>query len=539
MFPRDNIIRFFLEETGLAGWFAFLLTLAAAGLHAGLIVGIALSLDRLGADGSLARGVWLLGGVLLYIAADHTAIRLVTRLSERAIARVTLRLVAASRGLDLLDLESIGAHRLIDLAARDFAVVSALQRDTFVAAGNIVVAAVMLATLLVIAPLIAVLLVAVGVWTMRTPELRRIVAREREAAASERRFLGLIRAAIAGFAELKLDRRKWADLHDSALRPAARGIVEPRVAVRRTIHRFDALQGAAITIIAAVAAFGARDLGFEASAVAATFIALYLGNALGEVVAGAADMMSGSEAVQNLRGLEAEMAALSPRAREAVGAPRRRFTALRLEAATFAYPGDGRDAAGGAGPVDLEVRPGEILFLAGGNGSGKSTLLKMLTGLYPLSAGRLLLDGRRVDGPAVRGMVAGVFTDFHLFTRLYGAEGVSQPRVDALLERLGLTGKTRYVDGAFTTTALSSGQRKRLALVVATLEDRPIYVFDEWAADQDPAFRAFFYTELLPGLRDAGKAVVVATHDDRYFDLCDHLVVLEAGRIVRTAKVPA
>lgn len=539
MFPRDNIIGFFLEETGLAGWLVFALILAAAGLHGGLIVGIALSLDRLGADGSLARGIGLLGGVLLYVALDHTAFRLVSLLSEKAIARVTLRLVSASRGLDLLDLESIGAHRLIDLAARDFAVVSALQRDTFVAAGNIVMAGVMLVTLLVIAPLIALLLVGVAVWTVRTPEVRRIVAREREAAASERRFLGLIRAAIAGFAELKLDRRKWADMHDTALRPAARGIVEPRVATRRTIHRFDAVQGAAITIIAAVAAFGARGLGFGGAAVAATFIALYLGNALGEVVFGAADMLSGSEAVRNLRGLEAEIVARIPLAREAPAAPRRRFAALRLEAAVFLYPGDGRDSAGGAGPVDLEIRPGEILFLTGGNGSGKSTLLKMLTGLYPLSAGRLVLDGRRVDGPAVRGMVTGVFTDFHLFTRLYGTTGVSQQRVDALLERLGLTGKTRFVDGAFTTTALSSGQRKRLALVVATLEDRPIYVFDEWAADQDPAFRAFFYSELLPDLRAAGKAVVVATHDDRYFHLCDQLIVLEAGRVVQTAKEPA
>jgi putative ATP-binding cassette transporter len=57
------------------------------------------------------------------------------------------------------------------------------------------------------------------------------------------------------------------------------------------------------------------------------------------------------------------------------------------------------------------------------------------------------------------------------------------------------------------------------------------YVFDEWAADQDPLFKELFYTRLLPELKARGKLVVVITHDDKYFHLADRLLKLEEGRL--------
>jgi putative pyoverdin transport system ATP-binding/permease protein len=125
-----------------------------------------------------------------------------------------------------------------------------------------------------------------------------------------------------------------------------------------------------------------------------------------------------------------------------------------------------------------------------------------------------------------------VFADFHLFEQLLAADSAQLARATELLQRLHLQHKVRVHDGAFTTQELSQGQRKRLALIVAYLEDRPFLVFDEWAADQDPQFKAVFYAELLPELRAAGKTVVVITHDDRYFGLADRLIRMENGRIV-------
>jgi putative pyoverdin transport system ATP-binding/permease protein len=97
---------------------------------------------------------------------------------------------------------------------------------------------------------------------------------------------------------------------------------------------------------------------------------------------------------------------------------------------------------------------------------------------------------------------------------------------------LQLSHKVQVKDGSLSTTELSQGQRKRLALLTAYLDDRPIYLFDEWVADQDPFFREVFYQQILPELKKRDKAVLVISHDDRYFHLCDRLIKLDYGQIV-------
>lgn len=186
------------------------------------------------------------------------------------------------------------------------------------------------------------------------------------------------------------------------------------------------------------------------------------------------------------------------------------------------------------GPIDLTLRRGDVLFISGGNGSGKSTLLKLLTALYLPQQGQLLVDGRVVDGDqreACQNLYSTVFSDFHLFRRLFGLGEVGAEHVAEWLTTMEIEKKTGMHDGRFDTIKLSTGQRKRLALVVAALEDRPIYVFDEFAADQDPAFRRKFYDEILPALRARGKTVVAVTHDDRYFDRATRHLIMDEGRL--------
>jgi len=193
------------------------------------------------------------------------------------------------------------------------------------------------------------------------------------------------------------------------------------------------------------------------------------------------------------------------------------------------------------GPIDLTLNPGELIFIIGGNGSGKSTLAKILTGLYSPDSGEIRVDGSLVTSQsegAYRQLYSAVFSDFFLFDRLLGLNGSGEraERVQGYLESLGLAGVVKMHGNSFSSTSLSQGQRRRLALLVSYMEDRPIYVLDEWAADQDPEFRKIFYLELLPELKAKGKTVVLITHDDRYFNLGDRVIKLDYGKVVETTR---
>ncbi|QXI31538.1 cyclic peptide export ABC transporter [Pseudomonas vanderleydeniana] len=216
------------------------------------------------------------------------------------------------------------------------------------------------------------------------------------------------------------------------------------------------------------------------------------------------------------------------------------FQRIELRGLTHRYFREKENSYFMLGPIDLAFVPGQVSYLIGGNGSGKTTLAKLLVGLYEGEGGGVLLDGQPVGAgnrDAYRQRFSTVFSDFFLFDTLLGVMPPHlEPQARRLLKELQLEHKVSIENGAFTTLNLSQGQRKRLALLVALLEDRAFYVFDEWAADQDPAFKEVFYRTLLPDLKARGKAVLVITHDDRYFALADRCIKLDSGQVV--ADIP-
>lgn len=193
------------------------------------------------------------------------------------------------------------------------------------------------------------------------------------------------------------------------------------------------------------------------------------------------------------------------------------------------------------GPISLELERGQITFIVGGNGSGKSTLSKLMTLHYLPVSGQIRFGEVAVDAATLvscRQQIGAIFTDYYLFDRLLGLGGAAlEAQAADYLKALQLDHKVSIKDGRFSTLALSDGQKKRLALLVALLEDKNLYLFDEWAADQDPVFKQVFYHKLLPDLRARNKAVVVISHDDRYFDVADKVLVMEEGRLVRVELI--
>lgn len=193
------------------------------------------------------------------------------------------------------------------------------------------------------------------------------------------------------------------------------------------------------------------------------------------------------------------------------------------------------------GPLDFELRQGEIVFLVGSNGSGKTTFMNVLTGLLEPTAGEIELDGRRLaaeDMDAYRAQFSAIFTQFHVFRQLYGLESVSDAKADDVIERVHLSGITKIRSEGISRLDLSAGQRRRLALAVALLEDRNILVLDEFVADQDPEKRDYFFRTLLPWLRQQGKTVVVSTHDLAWLDCCDRVISFKDGRLSEERRLP-
>ena len=208
---------------------------------------------------------------------------------------------------------------------------------------------------------------------------------------------------------------------------------------------------------------------------------------------------------------------------------------IRLEGVAYRYRRESDDEEFQLGPITLELHEGETTFIAGGNGSGKTTLLKLLCGLYAPDAGKIFWRGQEVTDDhreTYRQFFSVVFSDFYLFDTLFGLESIDEDgKSRKYLARLHLDRKVTIENGKLSTLDLSQGQRKRLALLTAYLEERPVYLFDEWAADQDPVFKSVFYREILAEMKEKGKTLLVITHDDGWYDRADRVVKLRDGQV--------
>lgn len=354
-------------------------------------------------------------------------------------------------------------------------------------------------------------------------------------------LLRYFRALFDGAKELKLHRqRKEAFLSDciepnieAARAQRTKGYVLYSVAASWGSLIFFAFIGIVLFVLS-------RFLNIEGPVMSGyAMIFLYMILPIEAVLSAIPNLSSAKVALERIDQMMAEL----PAENIAEDVPHQPFRSISLRGVTHRYYREKENGMFTLGPLNLEFRPGELVFLVGGNGSGKTTLAKLLVGLYEPEDGNILLDSQAVDEArrgAYRQQFSAVFSDFFLFESLIGlpAQGLDA-HAQSLLEELHLNHKVSIKDGVFSTTELSQGQKKRLALLVTYLEDRPFYVFDEWAADQDPAFKDVFYKRLLPELKAKGKTVLVISHDDRYFELADRCIKLDYGQLSETEAEPA
>lgn len=466
---------------------------------------------------------------------------LLARLGQNAIFALRTELARQVLRVPLQKIEQAGAHRIL----------SVLSDDIPILAGMISIVPVLFINLGVVAScfiymgwlkwqlLLALLgLMALGITTYQLA-VRRAAPYFKRARASENDLQKHYQGLLHGVKELKLHQSRRKDFLVRVLSGAA-GLFRTEVISGMRIYSVASSWGQLLVfVIIGISVFGLRGTLAAGDGVLTGFILalLYLMSPLQVVMNAAPGLARAKTAIKNIEdmGLKLTQAAMAEESRIVASSG---VVSVRVEltGVTYTYKAEDSADAFTLGPIDLALEPGELLFITGGNGSGKTTLAKLLVGLYAADQGEVRCNGELItdqNRDSYRQLFSAVFSDFFLFESLLGFEGGAQLDHEArkYLSRLRLEHKVRVQDGSFSTIELSQGQRKRLALLICCLENRPFLFFDEWAADQDPAFKDIFYFSILPELKAQGKTVVVISHDDRYYAVADRLVHLETGRV--------
>ncbi len=526
------------EGRGVYAWLAVFSAVSGVG-NALVIVVINETFVR---QGNLTNGLLpaFVLGLLLYVAGQRFLRRRVVRLTNDMLLSERRQLIGALHGATFPSFEGINRGEIVTAAGSDVDVLAGSVGQIVTGLTHAITMLCCFAYLLFLSPpgfLVALAVIALSVWAHTIVGNRAEVTWE-TARDAQGRFFDLLNQLLDGFKELKLDGRKRAAFReeiDASCRAYSAARVEGDLRFADAFAMGELLFTSVIGAVAFV--YPSIFPGIEREVVRTFVIVfLYMLSPLDWILQSYPQVLRIRIGWRRIRKLAAELGAdAAASAREAAAEAPRGEVRLEAHDVTFEHT-DGRGRSFRLGPIRCSFAPGQVTFITGGNGSGKSTFAKLVTGLYPPGGGELRVNGKVATPETLSECFSAIFSDFHLFDRLYGVDVTGkEEEIAARLRELELEEKVRIEGGKFSTTRLSTGQRRRLALLVSYLEDKPVCLYDEWAAEQDPHFRAYFYQTILPDLRARGKCVIVITHDDRYFPTADQLLKFELGKIVDVA----
>ena len=475
---------------------------------------------------------------------------LLVGLGHRMVYQLRLQLVRRILNTSLERQEQIGSPALYNVLTRDVTMVANATKQLPISIYNGLLLLTGIGYLAWLSPLLflfTLLFVVLGVWADF-----KLVGRTKVMMADVRRFeehlFEQYEAVIEGRNELGLSQSRRQHLFERRFEPAAKGAMD--TAVKADLLWAINLNWTTVlvfSLIGLVFFLGMTQESITQDVVVGYVLTtMFLRTPIAMILQAIPSVIRGTVALKAIDKLM--LADVSNSEKVAVNDVL--FESLQLDNAYYQYPQKGDEAGFVLGPVNFQLNRGELIFLVGGNGSGKSTLAKLLTGLYLPTEGTVKFNGDIVTPENVlsyRSCFSTIFPNFFLFDDVLDgsyktASNINEndvgyendhfkKRVDHYLKRLAIDHKVSIEEGQLSTTSLSQGQRKRLALLLMYMEDRQVLLLDEWAADQDPVFRDVFYREILPELKAAGKTIIAISHDDRYFDAADKVYRLERGGI--------
>jgi putative pyoverdin transport system ATP-binding/permease protein len=488
---------------------------------------------------------WYFAGMLVISVLSNLISRfLLIKISQQVPYELRLRLSRQAFNVPLRKFEEVGSHRILAILTQDMSTIAIALLDFPVFCVNLAMAIGCLIYLCWLSPVVFAAFCFILVVTMTSLQLvnRKAGQHLKRARDDWDVLLNHIRSLLDGTKELRLNRPRREAFFDELMVPRANSFRRNNSIGRQMLGVNAAGSQALYFIFIGLLVYGFPRLwpvGSE-TLMAYALAALYLRTPMTIVM----DIIPSFNNA-NISLTKVEETGLSFASADTASEPPVNLELtcqqLDLSEVTHVYKHESGDGDFLLGPLSMTLRRGELVFLVGGNGSGKTTLAKLITGLYIPESGEIRFDGVPVtddNRESYRQLFSIVFSTPHLFERLMGHDRLTvDQQAKDYLSKLQLDHKVTVKDGALSTTDLSQGQRKRLALLTAYLDDRPVYIFDEWAADQDPLFKEFFYLHLLPELKARGKMILVISHDDRYFSMADRIIKLEQGKIVQDAQL--
>ena len=483
-----------------------------------------------------------IGLILITLITGIIAEYLLVRLSENTIYEMRLRLSKSIISAPLSHLEELGASSLFAMLTEDINSISGTVLDIpfiFVDVALVIGCLVYLCWLswqvFLLTLLFLILAIVCGKFFLR--KAYNLLEKDRE---NDERLLKHFRTITDGIKELKLHSSRRQAFLTEELQKTADLSRDYNVSSMTIFSVYDGIGQLFFFAIAGFIVFALPQLTTVNTALLASYLLTitYLMEPFARLLEILPNMSRGSIALKKINTLNLSLASRAENIgwNKPVAPPK--FNSIELNKLSYSYPIE-EDKRFTIGPIDLTIYPGEIIFIIGGNGSGKSTLAKLIAGLYIPESGEIRLNQKPItdrDREDYRQLFTAIFSDFYLFEKILGIDLKDlDDRTKKYLNQLQLERKLEIKEGIFSTIELSQGQRKRLALLTAYLEDRPIYLFDEWAADQDPFFREIFYKQILPELKSKNKTILAITHDDRYFDACDRLIKLDYGQLLTSS----
>jgi len=500
--------------------------------------------------------VQFLLALFVYCFSQLKSLELSGPIVENTVHSLRSNLIQNLQKIELRDIESIGVSKVNSVLSIDTLSISQVATPLAFAAQSFVLsifALIYLGYISITGLILTVVVSSFSIWTFlsHSKEVQNALS-SAQTQASE--MQEQVTSLVDGFKELKLSKEKSSDAITGAIESSAAAI-EYKLNAHKALSRDFVLYQFSVFALLGSMAFIIPILGSETSEQIKQLVAavMFLVSPLFGMIGSVPTIFTANLAANNVIEFNSQLESLSPDSINKsnisvkdepfesvnipdVSAANIIFDQILFENIRFEY-----DLKNGftIGPLDLNIKPGELIFISGNNGSGKTTLFKVLTGLYQPSSGNIIVDNRSVwpdRVPDYRSLFAVVFSDFYLFKKLYGVNTLDPDWAQTWLDRLQLTNKVSIINGKFSTTKLSTGQRKRLGLFAALAEKKPILMLDEWAADQDPIYRQFFYTEILPFIRAENITVIAITHDESYFHLADRRLHLENGVLTQVHK---